>query len=130
MNADRNHAYRSFISVQNEAIDAISAGDLETAHFALMEIETMMFATDWPRLRQAAGDFLRLHADHMPTSEERDAYDLQALRMEIEGAGADERNTIAFQENLAEIESIRRSTQHKTVRVAAATLLTETAMRF
>jgi hypothetical protein len=130
MTADRTNAYRSFISVQNEAIEAINAGDRETAHFALMEIEDMMFATDWPRLRQAADDFLRLHADHMPTSEERDAYDLQALRMEIEGAGAHERDTIAFQYNLAEIESIRRGTQYTTVRVAAATVLTETATRF
>lgn len=130
MNADRNHAYRSFISVQNEAIDAIKAGDRETAHFALMEIEILMFATDWPRLRQAAGAFLRLHADHMPTADERDAYDLEVLREDIASAAPYERDTFAFQFNLAEVENIRRSTKSNTVRVAAATVLTETAMRF
>lgn len=125
----RTNQFKVFIGIQNEAIEAIKSGDRETMHFALMEIETLMFSTNWPRLVQAAGAFLHLHAEHMPTDEERDAYDLAALQAEIED-GVAERDTFSVRVNLGSVESIYRRSKDQKTRANAAAVLLKHAARF
>lgn len=60
---------RNFMELQIEVRDALQANDPETARLALYEIECLWMHTDWPRMRQAAADFLRNHLNHAELTE-------------------------------------------------------------
>lgn len=55
---------RYFMELQNEVRTALQFDDLDTARLALGEIECLWMHTDWPRMREATGSFLRNHVDH------------------------------------------------------------------
>lgn len=120
--------FHIFIKVQNEVIEAIKAGDQETVHWSLLEIETMGANTMWPRLRQAAADFLHLHAEHVPTQEVRDARALEHLQQAVEEAIEENETAIALT-NLEEIENIYSRSRGRVLRTDAAALLYRYAPR-
>lgn len=111
-----------FLKVQNEAIAAIKSGDQETIYLSLLELEMMGKRTAWPRLRQAVTDFLRLHAERLPTREVRDAHTLEVARLEIED-GVREHDARSTRANLDEVENIYWRTRDPKVRDDAAALL-------
>ena len=83
-------------------------------------------------LREEIADFLRLHADHIPTLEDRDALSLKALRMEVEEATEAPGAISAYDAwvarvNLGEIENIWLRTNDQSIRENATALLRKNA---
>jgi hypothetical protein len=118
----RTNEFRAFTMVQKEAIEAINSGDKETIHLSMLEIETLRDFTSAPELREAASAFLRVHAEYIPTPQARDAYDLDALRSEIED-GATEGDARSVRLNLGSVETIYQNTKDQAIRADAAALL-------
>lgn len=120
--------FNIFTKCQREVIEAIKSGDRENIQLGMEEIELMGEHTSWPRLRGAIANFLRLHAEHIPTREARDTLTLKALRLEIEDAteapGAmSARNAMVTRVNLGSVESIWLRTKDLSTREDAAALL-------
>lgn len=122
--------FRIFTSVQQEALEAIKSGSQEAIHWPMLEIEMLGERTAWPRLREAVADFLRLHAEHVPTPEARDARDLASLQREIEEANISltAQHAMVMRINLGSVADIWQQTSCRSTRESAAAFLRKHAV--